>query len=458
MSYITKPVFAWGIVLGTLLASTLGCSTRTAETSYELPLVEPDTSDTADPSALAMFSGTFSSTDSVDDWPALFGPLRTSHTDTSVNATWPSSGPKLLWEVEMGTGYGSPVVAEGRVIVNHRVGDEEIIQCHLVSNGELVWQHRYETTATCDVEYSDGPYSTPVIDVDDRQVFQVGGQGQFYCLDFDDGHVVWRRDLHGDYEVEEGLFPVGASPAVDGDQLIFNIGAGARNAGVIAMEKDTGKTLWEATTHGAGYCSPFVTTIHDQRFVFVITDKGLVSLNPDTGSVDWEFEHRSKAPMSYNAVSPLVYNDKVLAVTGPGPGAICVQVMPERSYQVAWKDRRVIDCQYNTLMLHKGLVYSFTSAGQGGAEFRCVEFETGKLRWRYHSILRRGQGLIAGEALLLLGERGHLASLLCDGEEARVLSFTKEPIMSEPCYGAPAVSGTRLFLKDEVRLAAFAVE
>ncbi len=438
-----------------LVALVLGCNRPAPQRDYELPLVEPKVADAPDQAARAQYATTPTDFQSRDDWPALLGPHRTSRGDVSANVIWPDTGPPLLWEAEMGTGYGSPVVADGRVVVSHRVGDEEIVQCHRAEDGILLWQHRYSTTAQCEFEYSNGPYSTPVIDAKSRRVFHIGGQGQFDCLDLDDGHVVWHRELHAEYDVEPAIFPVGTSPLLDGDQLILNLGAGSQNAGVIAMDAATGETRWTAMDHGVAYAMPVVTSVHGKRFVLLMTDKGLISLNPDTGEFDWFVELFSKAPMSYNSVSPIVHDDKVLAVTGPGPGAICLRILPDRGHEQVWKDRRIIDCQYNTLMLRDGLVYAFTSAGQGGAELRCVDFATGKLRWRYHSILRRGQGLIAGNAMILLGERGHLASVLCGEDEPRVLSFTQEPVMSEPCFGTPAVSGKRLFIKDEKRLAAF---
>ena len=158
--------------------------------------------------------------------------------------------------------------------------------------------------------------------------------------------------------------------------------------------------------------------------------------------------------MSFNAVSPMVSGNKVLVVTGPGPGAVCVEVQSDRSYKRLWRDRRVLDCQYNTLLVHDGYVYGFTSAGQGGAEFRCVEFATGDLSWRYHSVLKRGQGLVLGESIVLLGERGHLASLVRQPGLPKVIAFTEQPIMQGSCYCAPAVDGRHLYLKDEQRLVA----
>ncbi len=440
------------------LVSFSGCwpTSESTGTSYHLPEVEPTAADRANPNAARQFrlDGPQPSDESAADWPQLFGPSRTCvAADQPVNLAWGAESPPLLWSIDVGTGYGSPVVSAGKVVFNHRIDEEEIVQCVRADDGTTIWQHRYPTTFKCEVEYSDGPYSTPVISTD--RVYAVGGQGQLYCLDLQSGDVIWQRQLHQEFGVEDDLFPVGATPSIVDGQLIFNLGAIDRDAGIIALDASTGEDLWQSTDHPAGYCSPLVATIGGQSFVFVITNVGLVSLDPANGKMDWMVEHYGRAPMSYNAVSPLLSGDKILLVTGPGPGAVCVQVQPDRGFKELWRDRRVLDSQYNTLMLQGDHAIGFTAAGQGGAELRCVDIASGKLQWRYHSVLRRGQGLAVGGALVLLGERGHLAALLPGDGEPQVLAFTEEALMTEPCYCAPALAQSKLYLKDEQRLACF---
>ncbi|MEO1525201.1 MAG: PQQ-binding-like beta-propeller repeat protein [Planctomycetota bacterium] len=392
------------------------------------------------------------------EWPALFGANRLSFVDTKINAIWPTTGPKLVWESPVGTGYGSPVTAQGRVVFSHRLDQQEIIECRDVSCGDLLWQVRYPTTAVCDFEYSDGPYSTPVIDAASGRVFHVGGHGQFKCVDFETGRVLWSRALHDEYGMEPDIFPVGASPLLDKNdgskhgQLIF--GLGSIDAGVISLDAATGETRWEATEDGPSYGTPFVSTIESNRYAFVLTAEGLVSLEPDSGRVDWHFPFRRRGDLARNATSPLVLGDRVFLIAS-GRGAACLKVMPDRSYEKVWHERRSLDSQYNTLMLVDESIYSFTSSGQGGADFCCLDTQTGKIAWRYRSVLKRGMGLASRNAFVLLGERGHLASLAISDSEPQVLSFTTEPLMSDPCYCSPAIAGSLLILKDEERIAVF---
>ncbi len=441
----------------------IGCSQDPF--SSDRPPVEPNRTDRPDVNAVASISrnhiaSTTANPSVTADWPALFGSDRTSTSEHRFPHLWSADGPKLAWEVVAGTGYGSPVTASNRVVFNYRSGDTEVVQCHHVTDGELIWQHRYPTTAVCDFKYSNGPYSTPVIDADHHRVFNIGGEGQFSCLNFDTGKVNWVRNLHTEYGVQADIFPVGASPLLDqetqrpGGQLIFNLGAIDRDAGIISLDPATGETIWEASDQGPSYGTPFVATIHSQRFAFVLTDQGLVSLNPDSGDMDWFVEFRRKGDLVRNATSPLVIGNKVLVVSS-GLGAICLEVQPDRSYTQLWRQRRTLDSQYNTLILADQHVYSFTSSRQGGAEFRCIEVEKGEMKWTYPSVLKRGMGLASPDAILLLGERGHLASLALNPDAPQVLSFTEKPLMSEPCYCSPAIYGDYLILKDEQRVAAF---
>ncbi|WP_413432110.1 PQQ-binding-like beta-propeller repeat protein [Crateriforma spongiae] len=386
--------------------------------------------------------------------PAAASAARTRLADEGVDLTWSPEGPPLLWQQPMGTGYGSPVIVGDRVIANHRVDDSERTVCFDLESGDLIWEDQIPTTAVCDYEYSDGPYSTPVVAGDD--VFVHHGQGQLSAIDWRDGRRIWHRDLYQEYQVTPGIFPAGASPLVTEDRVFLSLGGVDTDAGIIALDRASGETIWAATDHAAAYTIPVLTRVHGNDHLLVVTAEGLVSLDPTDGSVDWEIQHFGRAPLSYNAVSPVVIQDIVLAVTGPGPGAVAVRMLPDRGHERVWKDRRVLDSQFNRLVTWKDHVIGFTAAGQGGASLRMIDPTDGELMWEYSSVLRRGQPVRVGDDIILaIGERGHLASLAIRHDGVDVLAFTDQPLMTEPSYCTPAIRGNRLVLKDEERLAVF---
>src|SRR5262245_42157816 len=49
------------------------------------------------------------------DWPHVRGPAYDAHSrETGLVDDWPSAGPPVLWTRELGPGYSSLVVADGR--------------------------------------------------------------------------------------------------------------------------------------------------------------------------------------------------------------------------------------------------------------------------------------------------------------------------------------------------------
>ena len=52
------------------------------------------------------------------DWPQYLGPNRNAtSSETGLLRSWPKSGPKVLWTVPLGPGYGGAAVSEGKVYV-----------------------------------------------------------------------------------------------------------------------------------------------------------------------------------------------------------------------------------------------------------------------------------------------------------------------------------------------------
>lgn len=386
----------------------------------------------------------------ITDWPCLFGPTHDSQSgETDVVLNWPAAGPRELWRKSIGTGYSAPVVVDDALLAFHRQGNEEIVERLDATTGASGWRFAYPTAYVCQYKYSDGPYSTPAIDSD--RVFAWGAEGNLHCLDLADGRQVWRRSLSEDYQVPADLFAVASSPLVEGELLILNVGGGAPDTGIVALNKRSGETIWSATSDGASYATPCPATIHGRRHVFVFTRAGLVSVDPDmnnspSGRVRWSIPFAPKNPEKINASSPIVHGDLVF-VTGYMVGCLCVRVLPDGGYEEVWRDRRALDCQYNSLVCRDGYLYGYSSMDRA---VRCLELATGATQWDWSELPGKGASPLAiGDRMLVLSEQGRLAALALDPGAARRIATTEKPLLDAPCFTSPALHRGRLYLRNE---------
>src|SRR5215471_13338934 len=57
------------------------------------------------------------------DWPQWLGPNRDG-SSVEIVKPWTES-PKVLWRVPVGEGHSSPIVADGKVILHHKVAGKD---------------------------------------------------------------------------------------------------------------------------------------------------------------------------------------------------------------------------------------------------------------------------------------------------------------------------------------------
>jgi hypothetical protein len=172
------------------------------------------------------------------DWPQLLGPTRDGHSaEKDLLDAWPARGPLEVWRHDVGAGYAGPVVVGDRLIVYHRVGGDDVVECLSATTGKQQWRVATPTTYRDDYGKGDGPRSTPT--VAGGRVYTLGPAGQLLCLDLKTGTKKWAKDLLADYTVRKSYFGVGTSPLAEGKNLLVNVGG--EGAGVVALDLETGK-------------------------------------------------------------------------------------------------------------------------------------------------------------------------------------------------------------------------
>jgi outer membrane protein assembly factor BamB len=382
------------------------------------------------------------------DWHQLLGPKMNSTTiEPLVDGLGHDSVLVEAWRSAAGTGYSAPIARDDDVVLFHRIGDRVCIDCLSLRSGKSKWRFEKPTTYRCRFEYSSGPYSTPVID--EEFVYAWCAEGDLVCVSRKTGELVWERALYTDYEGTVEYFPVATSPLLLEGKLILNVGGSKPNSGIIALDKETGQTIWQSTNERASYATPVAGKMHDRQVVFVLGYDHLLALNPLNGKVHWqiEFHGKNRELGKLNACSPLVMGNQVL-VSAMGVGAMSVSHLSNDTPQVLWRtNARGVSNQYVNLVPNGDGVFGFTTRSRSLTYF---DAKSGAPLGDWDCILGREPHIIGlNDSLLILSEDGILARAILVHGKPMVHYLSEDPFLDGPCLTSPVATKGRILLRNE---------
>lgn len=420
------------------------------------------------------------------DWPQFLGPHANGVSDEKgLLDSWPEKGPPIAWTKEAGTGYSAPSIREGKLVLHHRVQNKEIVQVFNAKTGAAGWSYSYPSEFIDPYGYNNGPRSTPLLT--QNRCYTFGAEGKLLCLDIHSGKLIWQRDTSKDWEIPQAFFGVGSTPVLEGNLLYVMVG-GQPDAGVVALEAETGKTVWEAVGEKnwqglpmigwpnepkvrwqrwekqASYSTPVLATIHGKRHLLCLTRQGLVSLDPAKGTVNFSFWFRARVNESVNAMTPFVSGDLVfISAAYYKIGSVLLRVRPDgQSVEQVWRSTS-LELHWTNPIEVNGYLYAFSGRNEPDARFRCVELQTGKLAWDRdeswppHStstppVFGRGSAILADGKLIALGEGGLLGIFKPDPAKVSETVRYQVPGLHYPCWAAPVLCDKLLYLRSEDRL------
>jgi len=381
------------------------------------------------------------------DWPQFFGPERNGvYRGPALLDKWPASGPRVVWQKQVGQGFSGPVVTEGRVILFHRVSDREVVESFDARTGAPQWQYGYPTSYRDDFGFDEGPRAVPV--VTNGVVYTFGAQGQLHAVSLKTGTKLWSEDTMRRFSVPKGFFGAGGSPVIEGGKVIANIGG--KGAGIVAFDAKTGKVLWTATDDEASYSSGTIATIGGRRSAIFLTRTGLAGLDPSTGQIQFQRRWRSRQAASVNAATPLVIGDLIFISAEYGPGAGVLRVEGSMLTEL-WTSDEVLSNHYATSVYRDGYLFGFHGRQEFGPSFRAVELRTGKVRWSQDKF-NAGSVMLAGDRLLILRETGEL--ILAEASPDAFRPVARAQILPATVRAFPALADGLLYVRNEKTLVA----
>lgn len=397
----------------------------------------------------------------AEDWPQWRGPTRDNvwH-EQSIMETFPAEGLKIRWRVPVGTSWSSPVIADGHVYVTDVVLQKpkatERLLCIEEFSGKVLWTHAH------DAPYPDwgftpgqenGPSVSPI--VQGGKVWMLGAIGGLYCLETKTGAVLWQKDLAKDYGM--GGFSTNASPLIDGEKLVLIIG-GKPDAGVIALDKNTGKEVWHALDEASANSSPIIVEAAGKRQLIVWTQQSVSALDPDNGEALWR--QRLLTSSDNTIATPVAQGDLLLI------GGLMLKLDQDKpDASILWPDTKAVSHRVlsntSTAMLADGHVYSATTKG----DLVCLDAQTGAKVWTKDGLTSKASGTAihffpqgnnnSSNSVLLYTDQGNLirAKLTPQGYEEVSRAKLLEPVYTfsgrKLCWSPPAFANGCVFARNE---------
>lgn len=385
------------------------------------------------------------------DWPQWRGPNRDG---SAPSFTAPKAWPEALnkrWQVEVGIGYASPVLVGNRVYIFSRRGDDEYLTALEAATGKQVWESHYAapyTLVRAALPHGLGPKSTPAFA--DGRIFTLGISGILTAFDAASGKQLWQKPA----PAEGPTFSTSQSPIVDRGLLIVHVG-GNKEGGLTAYDPATGNQRWRWSGDGPAYGSPIVAVIGGTRQVITPTYQNLVGVSAETGELLWKRAHKARSDV--NAVTPLVIGDTVYS-SGVEVGIVAVKVSKQGNQwtaEDAWVNQDAYFQLSNAAIVGNAL-FGLSSVGSG--TYVIVDLKTGKILFNGQPRAANNAAIEkAGNLLLVLENDGDL--MFVDGTSTSGFTPVKQyKVSDKPTWSAPAVSGNRLFVKDETSVALFTLD
>ena len=359
---------------------------------------------------------------------------------------WPTTGPAVVWSTSnLGAGYGSLSVSGDRVFVQGMRNNQSVVTALNRADGKPVWAR--PLGPALDNDQGPGPRGTPTVDGD--RVYVLTENGELACLRLQDGTVVWQRNILNAFSGRNISWLISESPLVDGNQVIVT--PGGRGAGMVALEKMTGKTIWvsKELNDEAGYASPIVADIQGVRTYMTLTAEAGVGVRASDGKLMWR--HLPVANNTANITTPIYDDNKVFYSSNYGTGGALLGLRAQagevRAQEIYFT--REMQNHHGGIVLVNGYLYGFNNS-----ILTCLDFATGKMMWRHRSV---GKGAVsyADGHLYILSEDNVVG--LVEASPAAYKETGRFQIGDQrwPSWAHPVISGGRLYLRNQGILAAY---
>ena len=411
------------------------------------------------PGLLLLLAGLLVQAD--DNWPQFRGPDGNGHSaarDLPLN--W-SETENVVWKTAIhGRGWSSPVIYNSQIWLTTATEDGRKLYALCIDRetGRIIRDLNLFDVAQPQYAHPFNSYASPTPVIEKGRVYVTFGSAGTACIDTDNFRVLWeRRDIECNH-----FRGAGSSPILFRDLLIMHFDGSDRQF-VIALNKNTGKTVW--LTHRSidfqdldangkpaaegdlrkAFSTPHVAVLNGRLELISLGAKAAYSYNPLTGQELWRVEERGQHSSS---TRPVIGHGMIFYPTGFSTGQLFAVRIGGNGLitdtHVAWKLKRGVSNKPSILLIDD-LIYMISDAGIAS----CLEAKTGEIVWQ-----KRIGGeysaspVYAGGRIWFFSEDGKISAV----KTGRAFELLAENRLDDGFLASPAISGRAFFLRTRTHL------
>lgn len=387
----------------------------------------------------------------AEDWPRWRG----SHGDGTWYAPrlpdkWPANGLTRRWRQPIGGGYAGVVVSDGLVYTMDRQSspaEVERVLAFRADDGEPVWQHSYPVTYG-DLDYGNGPRAAPTIF--EEHVYTLGAVGHAQCLDARTGELIWSKDFVRDHGAQLPEWGLAASTVIVDNLVILQPGV-RPNGCLVALDRETGREMWRASTDPAGYATPILIEHAGGKQLICWTPENVIAVQPHDGKILWSIPYK----VTYGvAIATPIFAEGIIFVSGYWEGSKAIRLGDKpNEAELLWENERELRGLMSQPLYRQGHVYSLDKT----LGLTCFELASGRKLWDDgNQLTPRDRNPQA--SLVWLGDDDRAIALNANGElvlfRLRPSGYVEESRTKiiGPTWAHPAYADNAVFARDDNEL------
>ena len=366
------------------------------------------------------------------DWPHWRGPHRNGVTNESGWIIWERE-PQVAWRANVGLGFSSIVIANGRACTAGHADGHDTISCVDALSGKAIWKHTYPAELG-DKYYEGGTTGTPTFD--ETRLYWLSRWGDLFCFAADNGKIVWTKNLVEETGMKIPSWGFTGAPLVHGNLLVVNMG----EAGM-ALDKTSGNIVWKSANKDAGYSTPLPIEREGRSVALLGSEKNYIAVDILTGKEIWRYKWLTQ--YGVNAADPVVDGDHLFISTGYGKGATLLKMGAGEPLEV-WKSK-ALRTQLNPAVLFNGHLYGADGDTTQTAPLKCVELSSGTEKWAHPGFGSGGVIIVDGK-LIALTAMGELMIAPATADEFKPLA--RAQVLGPKCWTAPVFANGIIYCRN----------